>query len=125
TFWLRHFGGDPHAIGQRLRIETEWFEIIGIAPPGFRALNLAVEPDVTLPLTAFPIITRRAANGFDEQSVVLGAHHRTAQAWRDHRTSARGCQRVSKIVESEVLHECDVEDACPRLPDVGQRLRVG
>jgi putative ABC transport system permease protein len=57
TFWLRHFGGDPHVIGRRLRIESEWFEIIGIAPPGFRALNLAIEPDVTLPLTAFPIIT--------------------------------------------------------------------
>ena len=57
AFWIRHFGGDRHVLGQRIRIEDEWFEIVGIAPEGFRGLNLTVDPDVTLPLTAFPFIT--------------------------------------------------------------------
>lgn len=57
TFWTRHYGSDPHVIGQRIRVESEWFEIVGIAPPNFRALNLTIEPDVTLPLTAFPFIS--------------------------------------------------------------------
>lgn len=57
SFWQRHYAGDRNVIGQRVRVENGWFEIIGIAPEGFRALNLTVEPDVTLPLTAFPIIT--------------------------------------------------------------------
>ncbi|HEV3056836.1 MAG TPA: ABC transporter permease, partial [Vicinamibacterales bacterium] len=57
TFWARHYGGDPQVIGRRIRVEGEWFEIVGIAPPNFRALNLTIEPDVTLPLTAFPLIS--------------------------------------------------------------------
>jgi putative ABC transport system permease protein len=57
TFWQRHYGGDRRAIGQGVRVEGESFEIVGIAPERFRALNLTIEPDVTLPLTAFPLIT--------------------------------------------------------------------
>jgi predicted permease len=57
SFWMGHYGGDPKVIGQRIRVESEWFDIIGIAPPNFRALNLTIEPDVTLPLTAFRFIT--------------------------------------------------------------------
>jgi putative ABC transport system permease protein len=57
AFWIRHFGGDRNVVGQQIRVENEWFQIVGIAPEGFRALNVTIEPDVTLPLTAFPLIT--------------------------------------------------------------------
>jgi putative ABC transport system permease protein len=57
SFWIRHYGADPQAVGQRIRVEDEWFEIVGIAPRDFRGLNLTIEPDVTLPLTVFPFIT--------------------------------------------------------------------
>jgi putative ABC transport system permease protein len=56
-FWTGHYGGDRQIVGQRIRVENEWFQIVGVAPKDFRALNLTIEPDVTLPLTAFPFIT--------------------------------------------------------------------
>jgi putative ABC transport system permease protein len=56
TFWQQHFGGDPAAIGRTVRVEDEPFTIVGIAPQGFTGLGLTIEPDVTLPLTASPII---------------------------------------------------------------------
>ncbi len=57
SFWQRHYGGNRNAIGQRIRVEGQPFTIVGIAPEGFRGLNLTVEPDVTLPLTAYPLIS--------------------------------------------------------------------
>ena len=60
SFWQRHYGTDRHVIGQRLRVQNEQFDIVGIAPAGFRALDLTIEPDVTVPLTAFPLIADRA-----------------------------------------------------------------
>jgi putative ABC transport system permease protein len=55
-FWQQHYGSDRRIVGQRVRVQNEWFEIVGIAPAGFRALDLTIEPDVILPLTAFPLI---------------------------------------------------------------------
>jgi putative ABC transport system permease protein len=55
--WQREFGGSLSIIGQPVRVEGASFTVIGIAPKGFTALGLTSEPDVTLPLTAVPLIT--------------------------------------------------------------------
>ncbi|MBZ5557259.1 MAG: ABC transporter permease [Acidobacteriia bacterium] len=60
-FWQRHFGGDASVIGRRVRVEGQPFEIVGIAPQGFAALGLTIEPDLTIPLTAFPLIANTPA----------------------------------------------------------------
>jgi predicted permease len=57
-FWQRHLGADPQAVGQTIRVEGEPFTIVGIGPEGFTALGLVSEPDVTIPLTAFPLLTK-------------------------------------------------------------------
>jgi predicted permease len=57
TFWQRHYGGDDSVIGRIVRIEEEPFTIVGVAPKGFTGVGLTIEPDVTIPLTAFPIMT--------------------------------------------------------------------
>jgi hypothetical protein len=57
-FWQRRFGGDPNIIGQTIRIEAEPFTVIGIGPEGFTALGLVSEADVTIPLTALPLVTK-------------------------------------------------------------------
>jgi len=57
TFWQRHYGGDPAAIGRTIQVEDEPFTIVGVAPKGFTGLGHAIEPDITVPLTAFPIIS--------------------------------------------------------------------
>jgi predicted permease len=35
-FWLRHFGGDPSAVGRALRLDGQMYEIIGVLPEAFR-----------------------------------------------------------------------------------------
>jgi predicted permease len=57
SFWQREFGGNTAAIGRQIRIESHPYTIVGIAPPGFRAVGWIVEPDLMLPLTAYPVLT--------------------------------------------------------------------
>ncbi|MGH9408134.1 MAG: ABC transporter permease [Vicinamibacterales bacterium] len=56
AFWREAYQAQDSAIGQTIRIEGQPFTIIGVTPPHFKGLGLAVEPDVTLPLTAWPRI---------------------------------------------------------------------
>lgn len=56
TFWRQHDGGDPAVVGRTLRVQGEPFTIVGVAPEGFKGLGIETEPDVTLPLTAMPIV---------------------------------------------------------------------
>ena len=50
-FWMRHFGGNPRAIGQTLALGDRQFTVIGVAPKKFTGIDLAA-PDVWLPITA-------------------------------------------------------------------------
>lgn len=44
--WKRRFGGDPNVVGRRITVGGEPFEIIGVAPPQFRGVDM---PNVTPP----------------------------------------------------------------------------
>jgi predicted permease len=59
-FWQRAFASDPAAIGRRVAVEGIAFTVIGVAPPNFVGLGMYIEPDVTVPLTAFPKIAEHA-----------------------------------------------------------------
>lgn len=54
AFWRRAFASDPAAIGRRVAIEGIVFTVVGVAPRDFVGLGMYIEPDVTVPLTAFP-----------------------------------------------------------------------
>ena len=59
SFWRRHFNGDPAIAGRTVRIENVPFTIVGVAPAGFTAFGLTSEPDLTVPLTARPLLNGR------------------------------------------------------------------
>jgi predicted permease len=56
AFWRRAFASDPAAIGRSVAIEGVAFTVIGVAPTDFIGLGMYIEPDITVPLTAFPKI---------------------------------------------------------------------
>jgi predicted permease len=58
-FWRRYFRGDPSAVGQTIRIEGVPFTVIGVVPAGFTGVGLVAEPDLTLPVTATPLVFGR------------------------------------------------------------------
>lgn len=75
-FWRGALSGDPAAIGRELRIPTraagngatvERATVIGVAPPGFRGLNLAEAPDLYVPLHAVATLATGFPNPFSDK----------------------------------------------------------
>jgi predicted permease len=64
--WKREFGGDPHVIGRRIRVEADGYTIIGVMPPDFRHPGETFAGDVELWSAAgfrgdpFPAVPSRA-----------------------------------------------------------------
>ncbi|HEU4631807.1 MAG TPA: ADOP family duplicated permease [Gemmatimonadaceae bacterium] len=52
AFWQRHFGGDPDVVGTTLRVKGLPYRIVGVAPRGFRGVELG-DTDLWLPLFAY------------------------------------------------------------------------
>jgi len=55
-FWQRHYGGAGDVIGRTMRIEGYPFTIIGVTRRGFRGISADDITEVTVPLTAEPLI---------------------------------------------------------------------
>ncbi len=47
--WQRLFHGDPHILGKRVRSETQWYTIIGVAPREFAGIYLPLNMDIWVP----------------------------------------------------------------------------
>lgn len=56
SFWRRHYGGDRNVIGKVLKIEGAAFTIIGVTRPEFTGISADRLPEVTIPLTAEPLL---------------------------------------------------------------------
>jgi putative ABC transport system permease protein len=41
--WKRSFGGDPHILDRSIRLDTDLYRIVGVAPPGFDAPGRTTE----------------------------------------------------------------------------------
>ncbi|HEX8765580.1 MAG TPA: ABC transporter permease, partial [Candidatus Acidoferrum sp.] len=48
--WRRFFDGDPHVLGRRVRSETQWYTVIGVATPKFTGIYTPIETEVWVPL---------------------------------------------------------------------------
>jgi putative ABC transport system permease protein len=46
--WKRQFGGDPHVIGRRIRVDEDGYTIVGVMPPQFRHPGKTLNGDVEL-----------------------------------------------------------------------------
>jgi predicted permease len=60
AFWQRALGGDPAVLGRTIRLSGQPFQIIGVSGQGFRGLSRGgffPQTDVTVPLSAQPIVT--------------------------------------------------------------------
>ncbi len=49
--WARRFGRNKSAIGHRVRIETQWYRVIGVAPPWFLGVSPPHTAEIWIPVT--------------------------------------------------------------------------
>src|SRR6266481_10059035 len=61
NFWQRHYAGDRNVIGKVLKIEGAAFTIIGVTRSGFTGISADRLPEITIPLTAVPLLTGDSA----------------------------------------------------------------
>jgi predicted permease len=50
SYWQSHFNRDTQAIGRNLRINGYPFTVIGVAPRGFTGTDVALKPDLFVPI---------------------------------------------------------------------------
>jgi predicted permease len=55
-FWQRRFAGAPDVLGKQIRVEGHPFTIIGVTQKWFTGLTRGEPPEITLPITAAPLI---------------------------------------------------------------------
>jgi predicted permease len=48
--WQRFFAADPNVLGKRVRSETQWYTVIGVAPKEFQGIYLPMSMDLWVPL---------------------------------------------------------------------------
>ncbi len=58
SFWRRELGADPGIVGRTLVLNGAAFTVVGVAPPGFTGLLVAIEPDFWAPLATQEQFTR-------------------------------------------------------------------
>ena len=59
AFWQRNFGGDPGIVGERLTLDGNSFEIVGVTPPGFNGISVGDTFDIAVPICIEPIVSPR------------------------------------------------------------------
>src|SRR5262245_50024998 len=56
-FWQERFAANPAVIGQPLKLNRQFFTIVGVTPPAFNgALQVGYRPAVTIPLACGPLL---------------------------------------------------------------------
>jgi putative ABC transport system permease protein len=56
-YWQRQLGGRREVLNQPIRINSEMFTIVGVAPKGFNGTTLGDTPDIYLPMSFKPRLT--------------------------------------------------------------------
>jgi predicted permease len=65
--WEERFGRSPEVLGKLVRIETQSYRVIGVAPPEFRGAAPPIAAEVWVPIPAMPIFREDLSNPADRK----------------------------------------------------------
>ena len=55
-FWRRHFAGDQSVVNKSVRVEGHPFRVVGVTRKWFTGMTVGQPPEVTIPITAVPLL---------------------------------------------------------------------
>ena len=59
--WQRRFGADPQVIGKSVRLESQWYTVVGVAAKDFQGMALPIVTDAWVPLVKYALHNEYAA----------------------------------------------------------------
>ena len=86
-FWLREFGGQP-VIGRTITLESQRFDIVGIAPAGFFGVEVGRAFDVAMPICAEPLTNPEESRLQRKNYWWLAAMGRLEPGWTQEQAAA-------------------------------------
>jgi predicted permease len=104
--WSRRFGRNPAAIGQRVRIETQWYRIVGVAPRGFIGVSPPHTAEIWVPLLAQGYVREALANPGERERPRVQLLGRLAPG-----RSMRAAEAEMRAMDARVLTEFPRENA--------------
>jgi putative ABC transport system permease protein len=61
TFWQREFGGRPEALGRKLTLNGQPFQIIGVTQANFSGVDVGQNFDVAIPICSEPVFSTKGS----------------------------------------------------------------
>ncbi len=104
--WGRLFGRSPDAIGQRVRIGTERYRVIGVAPPGFIGLSPPHTVAIWIPLASQPGVRDLLANPAEWERPLVRLIGRLADG-----RSPREAEAGLRPLDAQIRHDFPRENA--------------
>jgi predicted permease len=118
AFWRGRMSADPDAVGREIRVGDMLATVIGIAPRGFRGLEIASPVDLFMPLMAASLVLPEG-NYLSETLIRVDGRAYSPQRWLD--ITARLTPGVS-MAQAEAFLEGVTIDAVR--PDAAAALRL-
>jgi predicted permease len=104
--WARRFGRNPSVIGQRVRLGSQWYRVIGVAPPGFIGLSPPHSSEVWVPLLSQAYVREYLSNPGDRERPRVRLVGRLAAGRK-----LREAEAEMKSIDAQVLHEFPRDNA--------------
>jgi predicted permease len=80
AFWRARMGADPGVVGKPIKVADRHATVVGVAPRGFRGLQLDSPQDMFIPLATAPLVLP-AANYFLDTVLRIGGAAYSPQSW--------------------------------------------
>src|SRR5277367_1005617 len=111
AFWQRNFAGDPSAIGKRLTLDGNSFEVLGVTPPGFNGISVGDTFDVAVPVCVEPILNPRDNRLPERASWWLASIGRLKPGWTIQRANAQMNAVTPQILQETIPPTYDADGA--------------
>jgi putative ABC transport system permease protein len=104
--WERRFGRNMSAIGRRVRIETQWYRVVGVAPRGFLGVSPPHSMEFWMPLTSQPYAAELLANPSDRERLRVQLIGRLAAG-----TGMRAAEKALQSVDAQIRRDFPRDNA--------------
>ena len=104
--WDRLFGRNPDAIGQRVRIGTQRYRIIGVAPEGFVGMSAPHKVEIWMPLASLRNMRELVTNPGEWERPLVRLIGRLATG-----RSMREAEAGMRLLDGQIRHDFPRENA--------------